>query len=635
MRRRFLHSLITLLAWCIAAGLASGVFFGEKMWAQAPSIIGSSPRNGAEGLIRNAFVSCKLNLPTAGIGVDSTTLKTGVRLYPKDKPNQPVPVQLLLSNPLKNLTVEPVVVLEPFTTYIFEITADLKDQLGRSFLPYSTTFTTGSLDLSMSMNPTVTAAPSAPTKPATADPFGPKTTPPAPKPEAPIVAIAPDIPKETLPAIAPVAALPPEPEPLPMAPAAVAAATVPDPPVPVFAPDPIVESEPEPIVSEPEIMEEEAPEMAASPGGLKQNWPQDIDSTVREPIRHPEPEIVSIDSLPLEPASAIRPSFAAQFIGGKLQEAKADSLVAVPKPEPVVPALSPPVASAPLPQPAAPAPEPTPPKPEPKPTPPQPKPVVAVAPPKPKPEPEPEPELPPMTNPELEAYESLVDDLDDLGDDPVVASPAPKPKEEAPRWVTSYPRQGTQESDTLSPPRLNAGGLEVEPGESTVTIKWITTEEYRQGFFRVERSADGKKFAPVKIVTSPGNSDTLRLYTVEDHQPNPGTNYYRVLMVNRLKERKYLDPVPTTFNGRQPVSFPQRNVLRDGSVKVDFDLAQSGAAQMMLKARNNRIIKRISGNIPEGKNRQEISLKGVPPGVYMLGIKAEGKIFTHIIQVLY
>ncbi|RMG22527.1 MAG: hypothetical protein D6730_16270 [Bacteroidetes bacterium] len=113
------------------------------LMGQSPSVKGSFPRDGAENLLRNAFVSARLILPN-GVGVDPATLNDStVRLYPAHQPDSLVAAFITTDERVKNLTLEPVQVLAPNTTYIFELTSAVHDKSGAPFAPYSVKFTTG------------------------------------------------------------------------------------------------------------------------------------------------------------------------------------------------------------------------------------------------------------------------------------------------------------------------------------------------------------------------------------------------------------------------------------------------------------------------------------------------------------
>lgn len=604
------------------------VLFFTLSWAQAqqPAIVGASPKDGAAGIIRNVFVSCRFQVPVKNTGIDSATLARGIRLYPTESPDKPVPVRFMLSNNMLNLVVEPAVTLASFTHYTFEVTPQLKDQLGNAFIPFKSTFSTSDIDLMYT-------------------PFRPEATaPPQPPGRAVLAPPKPVITPAQADSIAEAALQEAE---AAFAAADSAAATPLAPDIGTEAEAPktdMAEADTAQVTESPALTEVPAPEApvtkpdtvaaASIEGNLTQSWPSP------DPAGPPEVKADSVVALvpaATDTAVVAPPPVLEQALS---QSWPAPDPAGAPVPEPIPPVVAEPqVEKKPVVTPEKTIPDPKtepdtffPPKTSPAPavtaSPPQP---VSPAP---APPPVPAPARDPQAEREIAAYENLLNEPDELDAlaDPVVM--APRAATRRPAEPEPYAYATLNEPDSLAPPRLRAGGLEVVPGESQVVIKWVTTEEFRHGYFRVERSVDGKTYEPVKVITSAGNSDTLRQYVVEDIQPFRGTNHYRLLMVDRVKAKSYLTAQPIQYDGRIPVEYLQKNVLRDGTLHVRFDLDQAQTVTVMVKARNNRIVKRLSDTIAAGQVEKRLSMKGLAPGYYRVGIRAEGKIYVQMIRVL-
>ncbi|MEM6263368.1 MAG: Ig-like domain-containing protein [Bacteroidota bacterium] len=110
--------------------------------AQGPAVTNSFPMDGSSELIRNAFVSVQLDLPNEGLDY-KTVNDESVKLYPQHRPGSPVEAFVSASNELKNITLEPKEILEPATTYTFEITPAVKDREGTAIEPFRLQFSTG------------------------------------------------------------------------------------------------------------------------------------------------------------------------------------------------------------------------------------------------------------------------------------------------------------------------------------------------------------------------------------------------------------------------------------------------------------------------------------------------------------
>lgn len=109
-----------------------------------PSATGSSPTSRQSNVALNTAVNVDVALPTTGQGVDSSTLNTtNVRLY-RTLDNTLVSGNINTTGGGDAIVYQPTSPLAANTNYSFRINQGVKDQSGVSFLPFSTTFTTGS-----------------------------------------------------------------------------------------------------------------------------------------------------------------------------------------------------------------------------------------------------------------------------------------------------------------------------------------------------------------------------------------------------------------------------------------------------------------------------------------------------------
>lgn len=108
-----------------------------------PSIPDSFPRNQTPGVNLDAAVIVDVSLPNVGQGVDPTTLNnTTVQLYSTFN-EAPVTGTLNTTGGGDAIVFQPNELLKANTNYTFRITEGVRDESGATFLPFSTTFTTG------------------------------------------------------------------------------------------------------------------------------------------------------------------------------------------------------------------------------------------------------------------------------------------------------------------------------------------------------------------------------------------------------------------------------------------------------------------------------------------------------------
>lgn len=139
---RSIYQIIHTRFW--AGFIFFNVFFLFSVYAQRPYVSASFPRNGAINLQCNTFVSISLQFPAESQAPEPTTLNaTSVNIYPKDEKNSPVAARIDYHQEFRTMTITPQSLLEPHTSYIFEVTENLVDDRGFGFMPFQLIFTTG------------------------------------------------------------------------------------------------------------------------------------------------------------------------------------------------------------------------------------------------------------------------------------------------------------------------------------------------------------------------------------------------------------------------------------------------------------------------------------------------------------
>lgn len=107
-----------------------------------PNIPDSFPRSLAPTVKRDAAIIADVSLPNVGQGVDATTLTGNVQLY-RTFDKAPVLGNVNTSGGGDTIVFQPTSLLQANTSYTFRVTEGVRDESGATFLPYSTTFTTG------------------------------------------------------------------------------------------------------------------------------------------------------------------------------------------------------------------------------------------------------------------------------------------------------------------------------------------------------------------------------------------------------------------------------------------------------------------------------------------------------------
>jgi fibronectin type 3 domain-containing protein/glucose/arabinose dehydrogenase len=112
--------------------------------AARPSVTSVNPADGATGVVRDTAVTAEVRLPNVGAGIDPATLNaTTVRLV-RNSDGAAVAANRNTTGGGDAIILQPTAALDANTLYRIEVTSGLKDLSGASFLPFGSSFTTGS-----------------------------------------------------------------------------------------------------------------------------------------------------------------------------------------------------------------------------------------------------------------------------------------------------------------------------------------------------------------------------------------------------------------------------------------------------------------------------------------------------------
>ncbi len=87
--------------------------------------------------------------------------------------------------------------------------------------------------------------------------------------------------------------------------------------------------------------------------------------------------------------------------------------------------------------------------------------------------------------------------------------------------------------------------------ERSAIVKWATASEINNDHFEVERSADAQQWTRIGTVPGAGNSNDHLDYSLDDNDPLPGINYYRLKQVDYDGQYEYSDIAEVEFSGEE------------------------------------------------------------------------------------
>jgi trimeric autotransporter adhesin len=114
---------------------------------------------------------------------------------------------------------------------------------------------------------------------------------------------------------------------------------------------------------------------------------------------------------------------------------------------------------------------------------------------------------------------------------------------------------GIQQAYTVSPFPVSFLGINAIKQNTSVLVGWETSSEVNSSHFIVQRSLNGIDFSSeVGIVPATGNSATKRTYSLFDHSPVTGLNYYRIKQIDIDGRFSYSSVVAVSFEKNVSVS---------------------------------------------------------------------------------
>lgn len=157
--------------------------------------------------------------------------------------------------------------------------------------------------------------------------------------------------------------------------------------------------------------------------------------------------------------------------------------------------------------------------------------------------------------------------------------------------------------------------------QQTVVVTWETLSEAQVVNFEVERSADGIRFAPIAALLGHNDAKSSHRYSIVDHNPLPGVNYYR-LKTNFLSESPTYSKVEVLhFQGKGsndlrlcPTVAHDFTVLCQRPVSNTFDQTWT----LRLMDASGRLLRQQTVSAEEASPRLDLS--DLPAGFYTVSL---------------
>lgn len=138
-------------------------------------------------------------------------------------------------------------------------------------------------------------------------------------------------------------------------------------------------------------------------------------------------------------------------------------------------------------------------------------------------------------------------------------------------------------------PSLNLTAL--KKGNAAI-LNWKTTGINTTTLFAVEKSLDDKLFVPIGLVEAIPNDDSVGTYTFTDPLPLPGTDYYRLRLIDGSRLAGFSDTVSLAFTPPLTIALLPNPAI--GFTELIVTHADAAYTVQVLDV-NGRIVKQLTG----------------------------------------
>lgn len=188
---------------------------------------------------------------------------------------------------------------------------------------------------------------------------------------------------------------------------------------------------------------------------------------------------------------------------------------------------------------------------------------------------------------------------------------------DAPVAVGEIPSWSLTITSTDNPLPLTLTKFYAKKQTDRAVLSWETAQERNTGFFEIQRSADGKQFAPIGEVKASDTSDEPVRYTFTDQQPLERNNYYRLRMVDLDATATFSETRMLNFGTSKTHIYP--NPVTDQLFINHSDAVAAESVRIMHVSG----IEVLSQSLTAASDLQTIDVAHLPAGAYYVIIGAE------------
>jgi hypothetical protein len=156
----------------------------------------------------------------------------------------------------------------------------------------------------------------------------------------------------------------------------------------------------------------------------------------------------------------------------------------------------------------------------------------------------------------------------------------------------------------------------------TSELTWSTQNEVNSDYYIIERSSDGRMFAPVsgKINSKANNGNSIveLNYFFTDNAPFKGVNYYRLLQTDKDGSVRYSNILNVVFDGRYNITVYPNPVKT--TLNINGFLPESSNLSLKITDGSGKVVALRDQKNQRGNWNTQIEMRNFSAGVYYLQI---------------
>jgi len=180
--------------------------------------------------------------------------------------------------------------------------------------------------------------------------------------------------------------------------------------------------------------------------------------------------------------------------------------------------------------------------------------------------------------------------------------------------------------------------LKVKCDNESALISWTTASETNNDYFTIERSANGKEFSMIGIISGNGNANYFTNYNYTDETPLPGYSYYRLSQTDYDGTTEIFDAVAFSNDCKEHLFsvhlYP--NPVTDNEMTLEMNMRTESQTDIYIVNNMGKTVSTAYSGIflEKGSNDLIIPVDDLTGGVYCLIVNVGGNVkhFTFVKQ---